>query len=66
MPEIDFEEIRQVAFEKVYATLPDDPTHPVMKGQVNLMSKVAMETLIAYHQSVSDSVQSDHNNSQTS
>lgn len=62
MGEIDFEKIRQDAFEKVYVTLPDDFAKPVMKGQVNLMSQVAMEMLIAYHQAVSDSVRFSQNN----
>lgn len=48
-PDIDFEKIRQEAFEKVCAELPNDPTKPVMKGQVNLMSMVAKEMLISYH-----------------
>lgn len=61
--DIDFEKIRQEAREKVFASLPDNPAKPVMKGQVNLMSRVAMEMLIAYHQAVS--AQSSQSNSRT-
>lgn len=63
MPEIDFEQIREEAFEKACSELPEHPTKPVITGMLNHMSKLAVEMLIAYHKATADT---DSSHSQTS